>query len=159
MSDPAHRHDYSVPSHAESAHEQVEFDREIQYHQLIWMGVGLLVIALASGVLVFFMLKGFMQWRDKSAGLPPVMSAAPALATGPQLLARPADELTRLRAAEDEQLHSYGWIDQTQGVARIPIERALDIAAEKGLPTVSAAPASAATPSAPNVRPDSGGAH
>src|SRR5688572_5927167 len=29
---------------------------------------------------------------------------------------------------------SYGWVDRTQGVARIPIDRAIDIIGERGLP-------------------------
>jgi len=144
-----HRHDYNVPSHAEAAHEQVEFDREIQYRQLIWMGVGLLVMALISGVVVFFLLKGFINWRDRSEGPPPVVSAPPADVPGPKLLARPDRELTNLRAAEKEQLESYGWVDQKSGVAHIPIARALELAAKKGsLPDVGSgtAPAAAAPP-------------
>jgi hypothetical protein len=142
-----HQHDYNVPSHAESASEQVEFDREIQYHQLVAMGIGLLVVALLSGVLVFYMLRGLIRWRDQQDGPPPVVTSAPTEMTAPKLLARPPLELQTLRDAENEQLDSYGWVDQKQGVARIPVARAIDIAAEKGLPNVSsgtAAPAAAA---------------
>jgi hypothetical protein len=31
-------------------------------------------------------------------------------------------------------LQSYGWIDQQKGVVRIPIERAMELTAERGLP-------------------------
>ncbi|HET9767761.1 MAG TPA: hypothetical protein VFS60_12980 [Thermoanaerobaculia bacterium] len=144
----AHEAPYEPP------HESVEFDREIQYHQLIWMGVGLLVIAVISGVLVFFMLKGFVSWRAASGGPPPLVAPAPA-AAGPQLLARPEGELKQVRQQEKERLESYGWVDQTAGVAHIPVERAIEIVAARGLPTRAAAPtpAPAATATVPANAP------
>ncbi len=150
-----HHHDYNVPSHAESASEPVEFDREIQYHQLVLMGVSLLVVALLSGVLVFFMLRSLVRWRDQ-AETTPIVKAAPEEMTGPKLLARPPQELETVRAAEKQQLESYGWVDQQGGVARIPIARAIDIAAEKGLP--GAAPAAPSTTGAAAAAPAPGAA-
>ncbi len=39
-----------------------------------------------------------------------------------------------MRAAEEKILHSYGWIDQQKGIVRIPIERAMELTAQRGLP-------------------------
>jgi hypothetical protein len=44
-----------------------------------------------------------------------------------------AVDIAELKRAEDEQLSTYGWVDQEKGVARIPIDRAIDEVAEKGL--------------------------
>jgi hypothetical protein len=33
-----------------------------------------------------------------------------------------------------QHLSTYGWVDRQNGTARIPIERAMDIIAEQGLP-------------------------
>lgn len=46
----------------------------------------------------------------------------------------PGAELERLRARERELLHGYAWIDREAGVVRIPIGRAMDLVAERGLP-------------------------
>jgi hypothetical protein len=35
---------------------------------------------------------------------------------------------------QSEQLGSYGWIDQSGGVARIPIEKAMELLVAEGLP-------------------------
>jgi hypothetical protein len=43
-------------------------------------------------------------------------------------------QLREMRAAEDARLSGYGWIDQEAGIVRIPIDRAMDILASKGLP-------------------------
>jgi hypothetical protein len=44
------------------------------------------------------------------------------------------EQLAGLRKSEDETLTSYGWVDRKAGVVRIPIERALDLVAERGVP-------------------------
>lgn len=43
--------------------------------------------------------------------------------------------LAALRTSERNTLSSYGWVDQSKGVARIPIERAIELTAQRGLPT------------------------
>jgi hypothetical protein len=44
-------------------------------------------------------------------------------------------ELNGFRLREEDQLHSYGWVDQNAGVVHIPIERAMEVIAQRGLPT------------------------
>lgn len=36
---------------------------------------------------------------------------------------------------EEQTLNSYGWVDQKAGVVHIPIERAMELIAQRGLPT------------------------
>ncbi len=55
----------------------------------------------------------------------------------PRLQPHPAVELQNLRQHEDEILNNYGWVDQKAGVVRLPIDKAMDILAQKGLPTKS----------------------
>jgi hypothetical protein len=52
----------------------------------------------------------------------------------PRLQLAPREEMEALRAREQADLHSYGWIDRTTGVVRIPLGRALDLILERGLP-------------------------
>ena len=42
--------------------------------------------------------------------------------------------LQEVRADESAFLHSYGWVDRQAGVVRIPIDRALTLLLERGLP-------------------------
>jgi hypothetical protein len=41
--------------------------------------------------------------------------------------------LVKVRAAEDQLLNKYDWVDKQKGVVRIPIDRAMDITAQRGL--------------------------
>lgn len=59
---------------------------------------------------------------------------------GPVLEETPVLDLARERAAEDQVLNSYGWEDKQKGIVRIPIDKAIDILAQKGLPSRTATP-------------------
>jgi hypothetical protein len=56
-----------------------------------------------------------------------------AMGAGPQLQIDEASDIRTLRRAEDYRLNSYGWIDYNERRIRIPIERALQLTAERGL--------------------------
>jgi len=52
----------------------------------------------------------------------------------PRLQALPEVELAELRAQEEAILGSYAWVEKDRGIARIPIDEAVRIVAERGLP-------------------------
>jgi hypothetical protein len=43
-------------------------------------------------------------------------------------------EMTALLAGQNQKLNSYGWINRSNGVIHIPIDRAMDLLAQRGLP-------------------------
>lgn len=47
-------------------------------------------------------------------------------------------DVADLHAREDLLLNNYSWVDSAQGKVRIPIERAMDLIAERGLPVAPA---------------------
>jgi len=51
----------------------------------------------------------------------------------PRLQTDPRSDLLALRTQEDETLGSYGWVDKEQGIVRVPIDRAMDLIAKRGL--------------------------
>jgi len=44
-------------------------------------------------------------------------------------------EINDFRLKEEQTLNSYGWVDEKAGVVRIPIDRAMQLIAQRGLPT------------------------
>jgi len=52
----------------------------------------------------------------------------------PKLVTSEPAVLAELRAQEDALLTSYGWIEKDKGIARMPIDEAMKIVAERGLP-------------------------
>jgi hypothetical protein len=64
----------------------------------------------------------------------------------PRLEVNPAVDLARLKAEEARRIDAYGWVDRKAGIAYIPVERAMEILAETGLPRVPAPPPVAGAP-------------
>lgn len=50
------------------------------------------------------------------------------------LQAQPTAELERYEARQRELATTYGWIDAGEGIVRVPIERAMELVLERGLP-------------------------
>jgi hypothetical protein len=71
----------------------------------------------------------------------------------PRLQQNPAAELEQLKEEERRRLSAYGWIDRTGGIAFIPVDRAMDILAEKGLPKVPAPAALEGIPPRTSIPP------
>jgi hypothetical protein len=67
-----------------------------------------------------------------SLALPPGYELPPA----PRLELDPDFNLRQLRAVEDRLLGEWAWVDEEAGTVRIPIETAVEMAAEGRLPGV-----------------------
>ena len=52
---------------------------------------------------------------------------------GPRLQTQPFKDVYTLRQAERDNLTTYGWVDESAGIVRMPIEDAMRLATEKGL--------------------------
>lgn len=51
----------------------------------------------------------------------------------------PLEEMERVRKETNEKINDYGWVDKSAGVAHIPIDRAKEMMAEKGLAALPSA--------------------
>jgi hypothetical protein len=58
-------------------------------------------------------------------------------------------QLNGIRLGEEKTLYSYGWVDEKAGTVRIPIERAMELIAQRGLPVRPQGAANAALPVTP----------
>ena len=52
----------------------------------------------------------------------------------PRLQTNPRQDLSDLRSQEDQILDTYGWVDKNAGTVRIPIEQAMKLTLQRGLP-------------------------
>ncbi len=93
-----------------------------------------LTLALIATVGVTAWMFGWFESRAvrQDVASPPmaVTSAAP---KEPKLQVDAPKDLKTLRAFEHERLTTYGWASKETGLGRIPIDRAMEILAERGL--------------------------
>ena len=109
---------------------------------------------VAAGLIVHFVVSGFYsylekRWSAEQSPISPLVEKAPTdtrhvqrdypqtAFPSPRLEEDERGQLNGIRTEEENTLNSYGWVDQKAGVVRIPIDRAMDLTAEKGLPVRS----------------------
>jgi hypothetical protein len=118
--------------------------------------IGFLVGLAGMCVLVFLLLRGLYGFLDAHvrAHQPPLGPLAPATSADtrdlnkaeakaeikqafpdPRLEEDERGELKNMLLDQQQKLNSYAWVDEKAGVARIPIERAMQLVAQRGLPT------------------------
>jgi hypothetical protein len=112
-------------------------------HETRDTGVALIALS-AAGLAVVILIVFLLMWgtfnllkNDQQANDVSLSPLAPAVQIPPQprLQEHPAEELRQLRERENKELTTYGWQDQKAGIVRIPIDRAMDILAQKGFPS------------------------
>jgi hypothetical protein len=97
-------------------------------------GIGL-VVAVAVAVIVTSLFMRYRAFQHVRQEIPVPRLAREREATpGTPLQVDAPNELRRMRAAEQAALNSYGWVDKEAGIVRIPVDRAMEILAKKGLP-------------------------
>jgi hypothetical protein len=129
---PRHREN---PEHIDNpavAHEESDVD----IRAIFGFGAGLLVVAAVIHLLVY-VLFGYFNGRERvqsPAEYPLAAAQGNREPPEPRLQTDPRQDLADLRAKEQDQLTTYGWVDRNAGVVRIPIEAAMKLTLERGLP-------------------------
>jgi hypothetical protein len=129
-----HGHAEEKPGHAGVSHER----RDINVFQVTAFGIGLLLGCIVT-IFVIWGMFDFLYSREdaKNATNPAalMMKDQNQLPPEPRLQRDPKVELKDLRSDENAILSSYGWVNPDKGIVRIPIDQAIDIVAQKGLPS------------------------
>jgi hypothetical protein len=145
MADHTREQDSSHIANVDVDHEE----HDVNVRAIVLAGVALIAVAVVVHIAIYGLYL-FLEGRT-AARLDHTYPLAPAgrqMPREPQLQAMPAAALQNLRREEDAVLTGYAWIDQKAGVTRIPIEEAMKIIVQRGLParTNASAPASAGAP-------------
>jgi hypothetical protein len=107
---------------------------DVDVGALVRFAAAILVGAVIAGVALWFAVRVWM-----GQPLPAQIQIAPAAVTppvapGPGLDAMPEANLQRVLERDRERLETYGWVDRDAGVVRIPVEEAMRLLVERGVP-------------------------
>jgi hypothetical protein len=107
--------------------------RDANIRRLVQFGIGLAILT-AFGLAVSDVVFHYFAAHQKLGPPASPFENARQLPPAPRLQVAPAQDLDHYLAAEQQELSTYGWVDQKAGVVRIPIDRAMDLLLQKGLP-------------------------
>jgi hypothetical protein len=118
--------------HPEVRHEA----SDVNIRAIFGFGLGLLVAGLIIHLLVWVLFQYFTarEGRMVAPRFPLAVTQETRVPPEPRLQTNPRQDLGELRAREDQVLSSYGWVDKNAGVVRIPIDQAMKLTLERGLP-------------------------
>jgi hypothetical protein len=109
-----------------AGHEQREVSVQLIVKSLAFLAVGtFLVFVLVVGIFRYFYDTNKTAEALRQGVIPPE----------PRIEVAPYEQLQKLREHEDHILNSYAWVDKSAGTVRVPIDRAIDMLAAKGLPS------------------------
>ncbi len=110
--------------------------RDANVKAVLWFGLILAVVAA-----IVFVVIGLFYWylnvsyAEQLGPPPPLLEEAQSLPPQPRLQRNPAYDMSQMHAENEAILNSYGWVDKQAGIVRIPIEQAMELTLERGLPT------------------------
>lgn len=120
--------------HTTTAH--VHEDSDVSIKSLGIFLAGLAITMIITGALMIGLFDIFLDEAEQADVSPSPLAepGEPAPPPGPLLQVAERLDLRLHREAQDKLIHEAAWIDRDRGLVRIPIERAIELTAERGFP-------------------------
>ena len=143
-----------MPNHNKPA----ELNRDVMYEArdvkpgvIALAGIAVIVSAflIHGAVKLTYRYASATQFRPAPVSL---VKSAPSPSRLPQLQVNPTAELQQMQETQKQALESYGWIDREKGIVRIPIDEAMRLLVERGLPPAEKPLPSPVTPKSAGQR-------
>lgn len=117
---------------------------DVRAGSIVAMGIALLITLFISMAIVWATFDSMKRERLANqalisplrVGMGPEVPPAPLLQGEPGSPMLGPQDLAAVLASANARLDSAGWVDQSAGIRRIPIQQAMDIIAARGLPDV-----------------------
>ena len=108
---------------------------DVNVRAILWFVGVLTAIAIVIHVAMWGMFEGLAWYERKNEPyVTPLTRPTGQPFPEPTLQQTPWTDLTKFRTEQHNYLHSYGWVDEKLGVARIPISKAKELLLQRGLP-------------------------
>ena len=108
---------------------------DINVRAILWFVLVLTGISVGINIAMWGMFKGLNWYEARNEPyVTPLAHPAGQPFPEPTLQTTPWTDLRTFRADQQHYLHSYGWVDEKLGIARIPIDKAKEMLLQRGLP-------------------------
>jgi len=116
---------------------------DVNVRSVIAFGIAILVTVGVAAALMYALFWGVFEKQAKARDpevSPHAVTNATTTPRGPQLLTNEPKYLRDFHQEEENKLDGYGWVNQGQGVVRVPIDAAKKLIVQHGLPVRAGAP-------------------
>lgn len=120
----------------ELQHEETHFEHsDLNARWTLYTGIGVIVGAWVILGIVYLLFAHYTHDRAALSPKPlPIELHGNPLPPEPRLQESPRADMKAMQAREDWELNHYYWIDKQSGKVAIPIDRAMQIVAQQGIP-------------------------
>jgi hypothetical protein len=117
--------------------EVVHEESDVNVAAILRYGLGLFAVAVVVHIFLWWLLGAYERQNERAQTqvFPMAASQQDRLPPSPRFQENPQQELQQLREKQKALLKGYGWVNKEAGVVRIPIEEAMKLVVERGLPT------------------------
>jgi hypothetical protein len=105
---------------------------------LIYFAAVIAAILAITASLLLWLFKHYQRTETAGSFVARPFEAVEAVPPPPRIQPNPAADMRTYAESEEKLLNTYGWIDRQNGIVRLPIDRAMELLLERGLPTRSA---------------------
>jgi hypothetical protein len=111
-------------------------ESDVNIRAIFGFGAGLAAVMVVVYLVVQLMFVYFdrREAESRPSEFPIAAGHETRLPPEPRLQTQPRTDLQELRAREEEKLRGYQWVDRQAGVVRIPIDEAMRLTLQRGLP-------------------------
>jgi hypothetical protein len=119
------------PTPEGAQYEHTDIEPSIATRFAVWLAFAMLIsVGIVYGT--FWLFEGRAQTAAKTDQQYPLAVGQVREPPAPHLQTQPFKDIYLLRQGELEKLSTYGWVDKDAGIARIPIEDAMQMMSERG---------------------------
>jgi hypothetical protein len=121
-----------------AAHSQGYEKTDASPRSLVHFALTMAAILVATCLALIWLFKHFQKTQNPGSVVAAPFAAERPLPSPPRIQANPGADMQSYSESQQNLLNTYGWIDRQNGVVRMPIDRAMELLLERGLPTRSA---------------------
>lgn len=128
----AQKHSGSDMPDASLGHEE----RDVYARPIVLAVAGLVAVSVAAFLAMHLLFNVLAASQSRETAAPSPLAGEYGLKEPPEprLQISPKQDLDELRTRDASMLEHYAWVDRDAGVVRIPIGRAIEVLAARGLP-------------------------
>jgi hypothetical protein len=104
---------------------------------LLYFALIMAAILAALSLSLIWLFKYFEKAENSGSFVPAPFATEQPLPPGPRVQSNPGADMQSYYESQQKLLNTYGWVDRQKGIVRLPIDRAMQLLLERGLPTRS----------------------